>query len=269
MLYRMKNLKTITLCLLLLSMSVFIACEADSDFATPASNSSNGTNSSYARILTVGDFLYAVNLNEIVTFDAIDPSDPTEIDRQVIGTGIETIFHHEGILLIGSSEGTFTYTIEASGIPRRRGQFDYNTLDLPVEPCDPVVAAGNVAYATLYTRENNVGICGRDQTINLLVVMDITDLENPSLITTVETPSPRGLAVRGDLLFVCNEFSGLTVYDVSDTSRPRVISTVNDVVAYDVIVKDDVLIVVGGSELIQYDYANPEALIRLSTIDMT
>ncbi len=265
----MKNIKTLILFSLLFSVSLFIGCEGDADFAIPVSSGSNGTNSSYARMLTVGDFIYAVNLNEIVTFDATDPSDPTEIDRQDIGTGIETIFHHEGILLVGSSEGTFTYTIEATGIPRRRGQFDYNTLSLPVLPCDPVVASGDVAYATLYTRAEVEGSCAREQVVNLLVVMDITDLENPSLITTVETWSPRGLAVEDDLLFVCNEFGGLTVFDVSDPSRPRTISQLRDIVAYDVIVKDDILIVVGGTELIQYDYSNPLELVRLSTIQMT
>ncbi|MFK8055327.1 MAG: LVIVD repeat-containing protein [Saprospiraceae bacterium] len=257
-------------CLFLVALTFLVGCEGesfDSPIGSPSSNST-GTNSSYARILTVGNFLYAVNVNELVTFDATDPSDPTELNRQEVGDGVETIFHLDGILLIGSNLGTFTYTIGSNGIPTRRGQFDYNTLDIPVEPCDPVVAQGDVAFATLYTSFPGEGPCGRDQLVNLLVVMDISDLENPTLITTEQTTSPRGLAVKGDYLYVCNEYAGLTVFDVSTPSEPTIVSQVTDILAYDVIVKDDVLIVVGGSELIQYDYANPEELIRLSTISL-
>jgi len=265
----MKNTSTLFICLSLFSLVSFIGCESENDLSvagiSPAT--SNGTNSSYARLLTVGNFIYAVNLNELITFDATDPTDPIEIDRQTIGEGIETLFQLDGILLIGSNEGTFTYTIESTGIPRRRGQFDYNTLALPVLPCDPVVAAGDVAYATLYTQLEGQGPCGRDELVSLIVVMDITDLDNPILISTRETASPRGLAVKDGYLFVCNEFAGLTVYDVSDPSNLLEVSKV-DVLAYDVIVKEDVLIVVGGSELIQYDYSDPENLVRLSSIRM-
>ena len=227
-------------------------------------------------MLTVGDFLYAVNLTELVTFDAQDPSDLVELDRQDIGIGIETLFHHDGILLVGSSEGTYTYTIEPSGIPLRKGQFDYSSLnsdnsgfDIPISFCDPVVASGNVAYATLYTLNTGESVCGREVEVSLLVVMDISDLENPTLITTQNTQSPRGLAVDGDYLYVCNERNGLTVWDVSDPSNPTFVNQVTDITAYDVIVKDGILIVVGGSELIQYDYSNPLELVRLSTIEMT
>lgn len=265
----MKKLNTLSLSLLLLVASIFVGCEGDiqGNAITPV-DSSNGTNSSYARMITVGNYLYAININELVTFDASVPSDPTEINRQEVGEGVETLFHIDGTLLIGSSQGTFTFTIESTGIPTRRGQFDYNTLNIPAERCDPVIASGNVAYATLYTLRPGEGACGRDQVVNLLVVMDITDLENPTLITTVETASPRGLAIDGDHLFVCNDTQGFTIFDVSDPSDPTILNFIPDVESYDVVAKDGRLIVVGGSQLVQFDYTEIENLVRLSAINI-
>jgi len=266
----MKNLNTLSLSLLFLAASLFAACEGEiqGDFITPSIDPSTGTNSSYARMITVGSYLYAININELVTFDATDPSNPTEINRQDVGDGIETLFHIDGTLLIGSSQGTFTFTIESTGIPTRRGQFDYNTLDIPAERCDPVIASGDIAYATLYTLSPGEGACGRDQVVNLLVVMDISDLDNPTLITTVETLSPRGLAIDGDYLFVCNDFQGFTIFDVSDPSLPTSINYIPEVEAFDVVAKEGRLIVVGGSELVQFDYTDIENLVRLSAINI-
>jgi hypothetical protein len=255
--------------ILALGLVVASACESDLasvDQSGISNPSGSAINSSYARILTVGDYMYAVNLTELVTFDISNRANPTEIHRQDAVDGVESLFHIDSVLLIGSTFGTLTYSIDADGIPRRRGQLEYNTLDLPVAPCDPVVAQNEVAYATLYTAELNAGPCGRDLVVNLLVVMDISDLENPSVITSVETPSPRGLAIDGDYLFVCNDWAGLTVYNVNDPSRPTVVSRIEDITTYDVVANNGNLIVVGEDQLLQYDYADPSNLVLHSTI---
>ena len=247
------------------------SCAADAEsFATGSDDGlATGVSSSYARLIAAGDYLYAINLDELVTFDATDPADPREVDRQSVGGTVETLFHLSGTLFVGSPDGTYTYSIDADGIPRRRGRFDYNTLDLPVTPCDPVVSDGRTAYATLYTLRDGGGPCARTTLVETLVVMDVTDLDKPTLIAEVYTPSPRGLALAGNALFVCNEASGLTVYDVSDPSVPTFVTSVGDVFAYDAVaLPDGPLIVVGEDQLVQFDYADPANLVRLSTIEM-
>jgi len=247
-----------------------VGCEGDGNAlsGTEQSATVGSLSGSYARLIAVGNYLYAVDQTDLITFDASDRDDPREMHRQTIGRAVETLFHHSGNLFIGSREGMFTYTIQNDGVPQRRGEFAYSEVLPMAEPCDPVVANDNVAYATLYSDRSVSDPCGRTQRIQMLVAMDITDLDDVQLIRTYEVPSPRGLALRGDLLFVCNDASGLTVFDVANPSDIQMLSRLTDMEAWDVIAKDDVLMVVSTTELIQYDYSDPSALVELSRIPM-
>ena len=224
---------------------------------------------SYSRLLAVDDYLYAVDATSVITFDATDRDDPVEVGREDVGLAIETIYHHAGNLFIGSRSAMYTYTISDDGTPARRGQFDYNTLNLPVEPCDPVVADANTAYATLYTdNSTEAGGCGRTREVQSLVVMDITDLEQPTLVNTYDVATPRGLALAGDHLVVCNDDFGFTVFDVADPARAEAVAMVDDLEAWDAIVQDDVLMVVGTTELVQYDISDPTEPVELSRLPL-
>ena len=220
---------------------------------------------SYTRVLAVGDYLYAVDTRSVITYDVTDRDDPVEVGRTDVGLAVETIYHLNGNLFIGSREAMFTYTIADDGRPVRRGQFDYSLVTGGVQPCDPVVADENTAYATLYTEDAN-GPCGQRRQVQMLVVMDINDLDRPELITTHDVTTPRGLGLDGDLLFVCNDRSGLTVLDVSDPSDPTEINRVRGLMAWDVIADDGLLIVVGTEEVVQYDYSDPTRLVELSRL---
>ncbi len=240
------------------------ACTSDTDTVAGPQASGSAINSSYARTLTVGDYLYGVDAENLVTLSLADPSMPAEIDRQPIGQQIETIYHLDGYLFIGSQDGMFTYDIGDDGVPNRRGRFDYDALDVPFDRCDPVVARGDVAFVTLYSQRE--GPCGGQVQFDALVAFDVRDIENPALIRQYDALTPRGLAIDGDLLFVCNSTFGLTVYDAGDAANLEQISRIENLEAFDVIANRGTLIVVGGTELTQFDYSDPTELRELSTI---
>ena len=243
------------------------ACTTEDTTFAPAMDTPGTTAlaGSYARILNVGNFLYAVDNTSIITYDISDRDTPREVDRTEVGLAVETIFHLDGNLFIGSRQGMFTYTIAEDGHPERRGRFDYSLVTGNVEPCDPVVADSKTAFATLYTGDGQ-DPCGRQMTIEKLVVMDITDLDRPQLIRDYDVRSPRGLSLDGELLFVCNDVNGITLYDVSQPANISQVSRVSDLVAWDAIAKDGLLIVVGTKELVQFDYSDPTRLVELSRL---
>lgn len=251
------------------SLATLPGCAGDGDAIAIADAGLTPLSGSYSRLLAVGDYLYAVDATSVITFDATDRDDPVEVDREDVGLAVETIYHHEGNLFIGSRSAMYTYTITDDGTPERRGLFDYNTLNLPVEPCDPVVADANTAYATLYTDINQeAGGCGRTREVQSLVVMDITDLDRPSLVNTYDVVTPRGLALTGDYLYVCNDGAGFTVMDIADPADAREVAFVTDLEAWDAIVQGDLLMVVGTSELVQYDISDREAPVELSRLPL-
>ncbi len=249
---------------LLASLFLGVGCQdpptefgAEADQRIPESLSG-----AYSRLVPVDDRLYAVDQTSLITFDIADVDQPVEVDRQEVGRTIETLYHHAGNLFVGSRTGMFTYSIE-EGLPRRRGEFNYSNLPFEVEPCDPVVANSTTAYATLYTSDDITDECGRIRSVQTLVAMDVTDLNDPKLIRTYDVLTPRGLSLENDLLFVCNDHNGVTVFDVADPQHVTELSRVSDVQAFDAIAKDGVLTVVGATELVQFDYSDPSNLVEL------
>ncbi len=217
----------------------------------------------YTRMLVVADKLYAVDQTSVITYDITDRDQPVQVDRQEVGRAIETLFHNDGNLFVGSRTGMFTYSIDEAGLPRRRGRFDYSVLPFEVEPCDPVVANSTTAYATLYTDNDPNDGCGRRRSMQLLVVMDVTDLDAPRLIRTYDVATPRGLSLDDNVLFVCNDENGLTVFDITDPANLVELSRVRNIRAFDVLSEDGLLTVVGATELVQFDYSDPTDLVEL------
>ena len=266
----MRKLLTLALPLALALASCADGDSSDTLNLEVAPDGTGALSGSYARLLKVGDYIYAVDDSGLITYDATNPSSPAFVTRSDVGFAIETLYHHEGHLFIGSQRAMYTYTIGVDGVPARRGQFDYASLNLPVEPCDPVVADGSTAFATLYTDLAVEGPCGgteREQ-VEALVVMDIQNLDAPRLVAQYDTPSPRGLSLDGDILFVCNETEGFTVFDVSDPRDVTEIARVEGVTAWDAIANDGVLAIVGAAELVQYDYSDPSDPVELGRIDI-
>ncbi len=250
-------------------LSLFTAC-SDGNFVnndvgwadTPSLQSISG---SYSRIIAVGDYLYAVDQTNIITYDIANRDNPQEVGRSEIGLAVETIYHHDGNLFIGSREGMFVYSIQADGQPRRRGSYDYAQLVGDVMPCDPVVANDRTAFATLYDSPGS-DECGRQTNMQLLVTMDVSNLDRPVLVNSMPVTTPRGLSLDGNLLFVCNDVNGFTVYDISDRTNLRVLSQVQGIMSWDAVANDGVLIVVGNKELVQFDYSDPTQLVELSRL---
>ena len=263
-------MKTTTkfLFILLAGVSIFASCtDIDLPNSAPTDVTTvEGLSGDFSRTLIVDDFLYGVDQTSIVTYDISNPDALERVGRTEVGLALETIYHHDGDLFIGSRRGMYIYSISRNGTPVARGDFDYSNLPNVVQPCDPVVAEGNTAYASLYTGDDPTGSCNRSADLQTIVVMDISNLDNPTLVQMHDLQTPRGLAIDNNILFVCNNENGLSVYDVSDRENFVQLGQISDVNAWDAIAEDNKLTVVGATEVIQYDYSNPSELIELSRL---
>lgn len=220
---------------------------------------------SYATLLTVGDFLYAINDSELTTFDISTTEDPMKVSIQDVGFDVENIFHQNGVLFIGSSSALHIFEIREDGIPKRVSQTDYELLEVWCSN-DPVIVKGDYAYVTLSTTRINE--CNRFQNQNELRVYDVSDPSNPKLEFTEFVEFPKGLTIRDNTLFVCLEQSGFVMYDISVPNAPEFFNSELGFPAYDIIAKDDLLMVVSPEELRQYDISDVNDIIYLSSIDL-
>lgn len=263
----MKNLTLYIFMFLLLPLFWWNCSDDSSLSADLAAGSDTGTAGSYARFMVVGNYFYVIDNEDIKTYSLDDPAVPDLVNQQTVGSRVESIFHLDGKLFIGSGIGMFIYTIQADGIPEFTSQFSYDIF--PIYPCDPVVANATHAYVTLNTvlRSQSCGGFGTVQ-VNQLNVFDITNINEPQLINELPLTQPKGVGLDGDLLFVCDDNEGLKVFNVSDPLNLEMIAQFDTFVAYDVIPLGGLLLVVGPENVYQFDYSDPANIQLISTIPL-
>ncbi|HEX8546676.1 MAG TPA: hypothetical protein VF691_06910, partial [Cytophagaceae bacterium] len=215
--------------------------------------SSTGVGGSTARFAITGDYLYTVDHQSLNLFNVSKPSEPQYIQKIEMGQGIETIFSKGKALFIGSQFGMYIYDITAPASPNLLSNYSH------VFSCDPVVADDNYAYVTL--RSNSW--CGRN--VNRLEIIDIKNLRNPQLVKTYPMVGPKGLAIDGNKLFVCD--AGLKIYDATNVNN-LILKNHFPIAADDVISLRGLLMVTGKEGITQYDYSN-DTISFLSKLQVT
>ena len=224
-----------------------------------------GTGGSTARMTIARDYLYAISGRDesgtddlVQLFDITTPTMPVPFTRVALRPGLETLFPYtppEGgdYLLVGAADGVYVLDNTDVGNPRFVGTFEHARAE------DPVVARDGYAYVTL--RDAGFGVEGA----NTMSVVDVRDLERPTLVRRISMQGPRGLSIGGDRLYVCDGRAGIKIYDISTPGDPTYDGLEPGVDCLDVIAFDDRLHVIARDALLQYD-ASGEELALLSAL---
>lgn len=235
-----------------LTISAFLLLSCSKDSGAPStSGTSTGVAGSLARFAIVNDHLYTVTSNEILVLDISNPEKPVNIGKRHIGFNIETIFPLNNTLFIGSQNGMYIYDVSNPTYPEFLSNYTH------VTSCDPVVANSEYAFVTL---RNGTG-CARG--LNQLDILDIKNLKQPKRLQSYLMINPKGLALDGDNLFVCDDV--VKWYDVSEIPTIKLKQTIS-AKAHDAIALDGTLMLVGDKGLSQYDYSEGNAKL-LSVIN--
>jgi len=214
---------------------------------------------SMARFTVDNHYLYTIDQAEIKVFDVAQAL-PVLKNDVAVQWGIETLFPMDGSLFIGSNNGMLIYDISNPEAPAYRSTFSHATA------CDPVVVSEQVAYVTLRGGNNCNGFT------NQLDVLDVSNLDNPTLIRSYPMDNPHGLSVVGNTLYLCEGSSGLKIFDVSNKNKvdDNLLDQVTGITAYDVIVlpPGNHVMVVGQTGLFQFDATDRNNLVQLSMIQI-
>lgn len=236
---------------------VIWANDALSGFESSGGNAV-GTGGSYAKFQINNNALYTIDSYQLNVFNITNPEN-TSFDKTVYmnlwmnGGEFETLFIQKEILFVGSTTGMFTVDATDEFNPVFVGGFSHATA------CDPVVVFGNTAYITIRGGSS----CGAiEDQVN---VIDVTDISNPTLISTKLVNEPYGLGIKNDVLYVCCGTNGLKVFNAVNSSNLTLENTYNEDVK-DVIPLDSHLIVVGTNKIIQYGYGANFTLVPISDI---
>ncbi|MFT4567354.1 MAG: hypothetical protein ACI9FN_002320 [Saprospiraceae bacterium] len=216
-----------------------------------------GQGGSLARMALFGGYFYYVNEYSMNIYDVSDLSAPKKVSEAHMEWGVETIFPYKNNLFIGANNGMHIYDNEDPTNPQYLSTFAH------ANACDPVVVQDDIAYVTL--RDGNE--C--EDFVNQLDVVDVSNLLEPQLIASFPMHNPHGLAVRGDILYLCEGDEGLKVFNVSEVEEihENQIGHVKEYDAFDVIsVSSRLLLMIGSDGFYQFDTNEPSNPSLLSNI---
>lgn len=222
---------------------------------------SSSQGGSMACLTIVGKNMYAINGEEIFSFDVSNPKKVKQYQAvvKIKGDNIETIFGTDDKIFIGAQKGLYIYGLDNPKKPKLVGMYKHT------ESCDPVVVEGDRAYITLR------GGTECNHSVNRLEIVDISNPRFPRLISSTPTKNPHGLAVDCGYVYLCDGDAGFKVIDATKPRRPKVEAQLKEIQnTYDVIAlqREKILILVGDGQLIQYDYTKKTDLQKLSKVSV-
>lgn len=245
------RIKKVGLVLIPILFMLVLACQFESGSDTEFSTG-EGTGGSMARFTIANNYLYTVDQVSLKAFDLSDPTTPVFKKSIQVGFNVETIFPLNRNLFLGTSTGMYIYDIRTPNQPKEVSFYEH------VVSCDPVVSDGQYAYVTL---NSSTQLCWR--TVNELQIINLQNLNSPELVKQYPMTSPRGLAIRNDTLWLCDD--GLKVFDVADKMNIRLLHHFRNLKAYDVILNKQLVLVTGETGFVEYKMEN-DTIVKLSEI---
>ena len=202
------------------------------------------TAGSMTRFLPINGYLYTINFNELVLFQIGSDYKPSPWIKKNTQTQAETLFQLNDLLFVGSVNGMLVYDVSDAADPEYINRIEH------MRSCDPVVADTNYAYVTLRGGTN----CFTE--VNELQIIDIQDLQNLSVVSRKDMFNPYGLGIYDDHLIICDGTAGVKIVDVSTPAEPNIVNSTPIQFAYDVIIDYPNALIVGDTDLYQFDISN-------------
>jgi hypothetical protein len=225
--------------LYIIALATFMGC----DMGLVSPNSGNvffSQGGSTTKFTVSGDYLYFIDNLTLSTFDIRDESEIRLVNKLKLNTiQLETIFPFGDKLYLGSTTGVLILDISTPAKPVFLSEYQH------VVSCDPVVTDGTYAYVTL--RSGNR--CG--QVDDELQIIDLANIYNPQVINRYSLSSPRGLAINGNILYVCDD--GIKILDVSDVNNIQQLNHLQNIPANDVIYHKNQILVTADNGFYQFD----------------
>lgn len=221
---------------------------------------STGRGGSMAQFTIIDNYLYTVDYKSLKVFLISDAANPQLLETINLGVGIETIFPQNDHLFIGTQSGVRIYDVTNPRSPLEVSEIDH------VTSCDPVVANDNYAIATLR------GGTPCNGNLNMLDIIDISEISNPQMVANYNLSNPYGLcfsASNENIVYVCDGYAGLKAFDISDLTNIQIVMDMEGLDAIDIIsASENHLVVLTRSGIYQYDASDALNLVEKSLISV-
>lgn len=228
----------------------FTSCGYESGIGPNVIGGGISQGGSTAKFAISGNYLYSIDNTNLSTFDISNESEIRFLNKIPLNARkLETIFPYAEQLYLGSTTGVLIISISNPAVPVFLSEYQH------VLSCDPVVTNGAYAYVTLRSGD----FCG--QVDDELQVIDLADIRNPQIVARHSLTSPRGLALNGGILYVCDD--GIKVFDISDVANIRQINHIPNIPANDVIYYNNQILVTAENGFYQFNVSDNLAFLEI------
>ncbi len=224
--------------------------------------------STYKESVTINDFLYQVEADFLSTFDISAPNNINLVDEKRLNSRIESLVTFGEVLFISSGGSLIAFKINNSGIPEEDNKVSLNMFSNQQTECDPVIIKDNIAYVALADYSGSSNACQRFESNNELRIYNIETFVSPTLLSLTQLSDIKDIATYNDLLFVSDGSNGFKIFDKSELTELIELYHFSETPTKDVIVNNDMLLVVGLTELIQYDFSDISNVREVSKIEL-
>ncbi len=217
--------------------------------AVPSSfaGSGSGLSGTINRITEHNNTVYVASATSIHVFS--NSGDLQKVNEISTRDFTETLYPKGDHLFAGGRNSMKVFDLSSPENPVEESSFWHTTS------CDPVLPHPEEDIAFITIRTGDFSNCPGD--VNLLEIVSLENINNPTRIQSIELQSPYGMALVENVLYVGNGTNGLVKFDVSDPANAFIIETDDSIQAYDVIPHPTIpnLILTAGPEGInQYEY---------------
>lgn len=239
------------------------ACEKQGETFIPNSaQNGNGQSGSITRFAVYGEYLYALDQNQIQVYKFNASGTPVLVNKVETQWGLETIIIYEETIYVGSTTSLYILDITNPENPILLSQTDRET-DL-AGGCDPVVVKGIYAFSTIKIIPN---VCGLVNQTSRLLVYDVSDKTAPVLVGGHDMMMPNGLGYKDNTLFVCDEgAAAVVVFDITDPANCTPISAIDITDPVDVIINGNRMVVSTKTGFSFFDVTNPTQVISMGNL---
>ena len=215
----------------------------ESALPTSFVSSSNNQQGTVNRMALINEYLYVIGNRDMYIFDVSENNLSRSKHLDYFSREMETIYPLKDLLFVGSLNSMTIYNTIRPLQPRFVSEFRHATS------CDPVLPTEDgVAYVTL--RSGNE--CPGDE--NTLNVVDITNVQNPFLLTSIALTSPYAMSIANGILFVGEGDAGYRMYEI-DGQNLNEIAHDPSITAYDIIShpsQEEIVLFAGPGGISQY-----------------
>jgi len=170
---------------------------------------------------------------------------------------VKSLFIYDEHLYLRSDYSATSYSLAIPESPERVGSNGF------MSSCTPILFYKTYMFASAAKNPE----CGYNS--SSLDLIDISNKSRPNMVKSYSFEDPRGMAIKDQLMYLCDGVKGLLILDISNPLNIQVLRTLDSIKnTFEAKIEGNTLFLNGSEAVYQYDCSDPLNLVLISKIEI-